>query len=226
MNAVITYIFGKNKELLRTPLVIDPDVEYICVTDQPDLKSNVWKIVYDNIDQANCIRDKMVYVKYNSFKYTNADKILVMDGSFEIKNSINELFNDDNFDIGLKLHPIRDNLKEELPVWKKCRNLPDIVISKFNSMAKIDKIELNEVRIYETSTILFKNTKLNKDICSLVLNYMKLLGDDGKLVLTNQCVLSYIIHSYFKQLNIKIINRNDYFNRYYHNTHRLVIEAR
>lgn len=226
MNAVITYIFGKNKEILRTPLVIDPDVEYICVTDQPDLKSDVWKIVIDPMPEISSNRDKMALVKYNPFKYTNAEKILVMDGSFEIKNSLELLFSHFVYDIGLKYHPIRDYLGEELPVWKKCRNLPDITIQKFKVIAKTDNIDLNKVRLYETSVILYNNNELNKDICDVVLKYMKILGENGNFIITNQCPLSYIMCKYFDNAKVQHIDRNEYFNRYLHNTNKLVIEKR
>jgi len=226
MNAVITYIFGKNSEILRTPLVIDTDVEYICVTDQQDLKSDVWKIVYEPMPNINSNRDKVVYVKFNPFKYTKAEKILVIDSSMEIKTSIQSLFDEyDDYEIGLKLHPIRDFLSEELPNWKY-RGLTDNVINKFYKMAKIDGVNLSEVTEYEGCLILFKNNDFCKNLCKLLFEYMKILGENGNLIVTNQCPLSYIIHTFYKKSKIYIIERNKYFNRYFHNTKKIVEEKR
>ena len=56
MNAVITYIFGKNTEILREPLIIDGNTEYICVTDQKNLRSKHYHIIQDAIPQARMIR--------------------------------------------------------------------------------------------------------------------------------------------------------------------------
>ena len=157
-NAVVTYIFGENRELLREPLVVDEDTEYICVTDQTKLKSNVWKLIYDPMPEIRSLRDKMANVKYNPFKYTEAENILVQDGSFEIKTSLEILFKEiENHDIGLKLHPVRDNLEQELPKWL-ARRLPQETIKNFYIMSSVDKIKLSDVKLYETSVILFKNT--------------------------------------------------------------------
>lgn len=225
-NAVITYIFGENRELLREPLVVDEDTEYICVTDQTKLKSNVWKLIYDPMPEIRSLRDKMANVKYNPFKYTEAKNILVQDGSFEIKTSLEILFKEiENHDIGLKLHPVRDNLEQELPKWL-ARRLPQETIKNFYIMSSVDKIKLSDVKLYETSVILFKNTELCRQICKTQLKYMKLLGTDGQLIVTNQCPFSYIIHKYFKNMSIYEIQRNKYYNRYIHNTKRLNIEKR
>ena len=70
--AVITYIFGRGKELLREPFVVDKDVEYICGTDQSYLKSKVWRIVYELAIMTQNLRDKVALVKFNPFKYTTA----------------------------------------------------------------------------------------------------------------------------------------------------------
>lgn len=224
--AVITYIFGKNKERLRKPLVIDTDIDYICVTDQSDIKSDVWKIVIDTMPEISSNRDKMALVKYNPFKYTNAEKILVIDGSFEIKQSIKQLFEHFVYDIGLKLHPRRNYLGEELPVWKQCRNLPETTIQKFKIMARKDNLDLNKIKLYESSLILYNNNELNKDICDVVLKYMKILGEDGNFIITNQCPLSYVMRKHFNEVKIQHIDRNDFFNRYIHNTKTKINERR
>lgn len=121
--AVITYIFGRGKELLREPLVVDKDVEYICVTDQTYLKSKVWRIVYEPSIMTQNLRDKVALVKFNPFKYTTAEKILILDSSHQIKTSVSSLFNAlTNFDIMLKLHTSVDNLKDELNRWVTIRH--------------------------------------------------------------------------------------------------------
>jgi len=216
--AVITYIFGKNKELLREPLVVDKDVEYICVTDQKDLKSKIWKIVYDDIPEANCTRDKMVYVKYRPFKYTNADNVCMIDGSIEIKSSLEKLFKQlENHDILYKKHPDRNNLNDELSVWNKWRKMPIKDISKFKYIAKKNNIDINKKFLIESCILLFNKNDKIKNLCEDVISYMKFIG--GKtLFLSNQCMLTMLIQlDYYK---IDNFNQNEYFNRYAHNTNR------
>lgn len=220
MNAVITYIFGKNKELLREPLVIDPDTEYICVTDNKDLTSINWKIVIDEMTDITSLRDKMANVKYNPFKYTNAENILVMDGTLEIKQSLKILFDKiQEHDIGLKLHTYHFNLKDELPHWIP-RGLSKETIAKFYIMAKADNIDLSKVKEYETCFIVYKNNDFCKAFGQRNLEYMKLLGDGKNLIMTNQCPLSYMVHKEYKDAKILHINQMYFFNRYFHNTNK------
>lgn len=215
---VITYIFGKNKEILREPIVID-NIEYICITDQKDLKSKTWKIIYDDIPQAKCIRDKMVYVKYNPFKYTQADKILVIDGTLEINNSLIPLFEQcKNNDLLIKLHPERNNLYDELQQWIKTRNMPKDALDKFKIMANKSNINLHKKFLIESCVIVWSRTKIIQEICNLVLSYMKFLGKET-LFLSNQCVFTFLFQTF--TLKFSFINQKDFFKRYSHNTLKL-----
>ena len=54
-NCVITYIYGSNKELLREPKVIDKDIQYLCITDNPNLKSNNWKMILDPMKEISSL---------------------------------------------------------------------------------------------------------------------------------------------------------------------------
>ena len=56
-NCVITYIFGTDKEQLREPKVIDKDTEYLCITDNLNLQSNNWKIVFDPMKEISSLRE-------------------------------------------------------------------------------------------------------------------------------------------------------------------------
>lgn len=218
--AVITFIFGKGKELLREPKIIDEDVEYICVTDQKDLKSKNWKIVIDLMSEVKVVRDKMVYVKYNPFKYTNAEQICVIDGALEIKTSLKDFFNElDNNEIALKNHPKRKWLDIELNEWCKVRNLDRNYINKFDYIAKQNNLSLNKINVYETCVIGYNNNTACRNLCENVISYMKFLGQNGNLLMTNQCVVSLLMK--INPLKCSIINQLKYFNRYRHNTHQM-----
>lgn len=217
--AVITYIFGKGKEILRKPLVKD-NIEYICVTDQKDLQSNDWKIVFDEIPQANCVRDKMVYVKYNPFKYTDADKICIIDGTLEITKSLLPLFEQANDkDILIKMHPERNNLITELNEWIRTRGMPKDAISKFQVIAKHEHLDLNRKFLLESCVIVYSKQPNVKELCEAELSFMKFLGNNGNLFLSNQCVLTLLIQK--EQMKLGFINQKEFFKRYNHGTNKL-----
>ena len=43
--AVVTFLFN-HYDLLREPIMVDEKVDYYCLTDDKNLKSNVWQIIY------------------------------------------------------------------------------------------------------------------------------------------------------------------------------------
>ena len=217
--AVITFIFGKNKELLRKPLFKE-NIEYICVTDQKDLKSSDWKIIIDEMPNIKCVRDKMVYVKYNPFKYTDADYACVIDGTLEIKSSLLPLFEQLNdHDILVKPIPTKHSIYTALQEWIRTRNMPSNAIQKFQVMAKHDKIDIYKNYLIESCVLVYKNSSKTQELFNKELDYMKFLGENGNLFLSNQCVLTYIIQN--EDFNIGYINQKLYFNRYWHNSKRV-----
>lgn len=221
MNAVVTYIFGKGQEILRDPLVTDPGVQYICVTDQKELTSNTWTVIYDNIPQAKCIRDKMPMVKYNPFKYTNADRIIIMDGALQITHSLNNMFAKLNeTPLLIKKHPERNDLLSELNTWITKRGLPSQVIDAFTAMSLIDKIPLTNNFLVESCIIGFHNTSQIRKLCASVLAVMSFLSNGHTLCMTNQCPLTYLVEKL--QIPYTWINQSDVANRYYHNSWRII----
>lgn len=216
--AVFTYLFGKNKEIFRDPEIIDEDTEYICVTDQPDLKSNVWKIINVSLNEIKSLRDKTALTKFDPFLYTKADRIVIQDMTLKSICSLKELFAglDDN-DICLKKHPARKCLAEELPHWK-ARGVSVSQIAKFFKMAEHNKIELTEVPLFECCVMCVKNDANTQEIFSNLLALMKLLGENGKMIATQQCPFAYLLKVFYPDLKIGFIDQHKFFIRYIHNS--------
>ena len=219
---VFTYIFGKNKEQLREPKFINTKVEYICVTDQNDLKSKNWKIIYEPLVDIKSLRDKTALVKFNPFKYTNADRIIIQDSSLECISSLEDLFLEiEKYDICLKKHPLRNNLEEELPLWK-VRGLTSLQINKFKNMAEKDNIKLSDIPLYECCVIGIKNNKETKELSNTLLLLMKFLGENGNMIITQQCTFAYMLKVFYPNLKIGNINQYKFFTRYLHNSNKVI----
>ena len=221
--AVVTYIFGKGKEILREPDVIDNDIEYICVTDQKDLKSNTWRIVYDNIEQAKCVRDKMVYVKYNPFKYTEAEYVCVIDGTLKIKSSLANLFKSCiGHDMVIKMHPERTCIEQEIKAWQNWRGMPNISADKLKFVCKHDGVDIKKNFLIESCVIVYsKNSKKVRELCGTVVKYMNFLGEDVNLFLSNQLITTFLLIKAGGSIKLGILNQKDYFLRYNHGTNQL-----
>lgn len=216
-NAVITYIFGHNQEILKEPQKIDGYTDYICITNQTNLKSKHWKIIYDEIPQTNISRDKVVYVKFNPFKYTTAKNICIIDGTIEIKAPLYDLFQPlSEYDILVKKHTERNCIADELIAWKKLRNLKTSFIEKFKILADTLNVNLSNEFLIEGNIIVIKNNDTTKYLFENLINNMEKLSEDI-LFPSNQCMLSLMLQAY--NINYDYIkNPEEYFSRYEHNS--------
>ena len=105
--SVITYVFN-GYEKPREVINPDPDVEYIMVTDDESTKLNTWKVVVDHSLDGLSGFDKCYYVRYNCFKYCHTDICIRIDGSIEIKGSLDRLVDEfvkGDYDAAFMVHP-------------------------------------------------------------------------------------------------------------------------
>lgn len=217
--SVLTYSFGTNTDPLRDPLVIDSNVEYVCVTDNRNLTSKVWNMVYKDFTEVKSSRDKTVLVKFDPFSFVKTRSVCVIDATLEIKSSLSSLFDLlDKEDLIFKKHPIRNTLSEELPMWFS-RGLTQESFQKFLLLASHDRVDLRSVFQFEGCLFLLNDTDLSRHLMRSVIKYARLLGTGETFIPTNQCPLSYAINRFCRN-SIGIIDMNVqqiYFNRYHHN---------
>lgn len=115
---VLTYLYG-NHSLLREPAVIDENVEYICISDRPNVVSKHWKIIVDSLSYLKDDRLRVAYIKFHPYEYVRAEKVLVLDASYQIKGSLLPLFESATKPVMLLPHLYRSKLCEELDMWVK-----------------------------------------------------------------------------------------------------------
>ena len=219
IKSILTFSFGTDTDPLRDPLVIDEDTEYICVTDNRELKSNVWHFVYQDFPNVKSNRDKVVLVKFNPFRFINTESVCVIDSTLEIKKSLKGLFELLNeSDLIFKKHPLRNSLGEELPMWFT-RGLTNESFHKFLSLAFFDHKDLYSVFEFEGCLFLLNKTLDAVSLMGKVISYSEYLGSDGNFIPTNQCPLSYVIDKFYrdKVSVIDVDTQQNYFNRYHHN---------
>ena len=80
------------------------------VTDDPDLKSKTWKVIYDeDLLKLKTPFERCFAVRYNVFKYCSTDICVTIDGSMEVSGSLDALiekFNVGRYDFCLMPHPL------------------------------------------------------------------------------------------------------------------------
>lgn len=121
---VLTYIIGDYETVheLEFDPAITPHVEYLLITDNKDLKSDTWKVIYDESLVNDDLEpfDRVFAIRYNLFKYASYDICVRIDGSISINKPLDDIvqtFVDGNYDGCLNIHPGCDNLIEEYFRW-------------------------------------------------------------------------------------------------------------
>lgn len=223
--SVLTFIFGDYEKLHEVGGEMEKDVEYVCVTDNPELKSDTWKIVIDKDLNGKGVFDKCFSVRYNPFKYCNSDICVRIDGSIGILKPITPLvdaFIESGCDACFLLHPYRDNLFEEYKVWGKYRNYPIKQIEKqILSLARIG-YDSKKNGLIQLNFAINKRGKICDDINRITYAMLKYLGDENDLDRLDQTVITAILDRYFPDLKIffvgEDITHSEYMQNFQHNS--------
>ena len=192
-------------EVMREPEEIDPECEYIYVTDNRSLKSTTWKIVVDDSLDGLSAFDKCYHVRFNLFKYASTPICIYVDGSIHIHKSLRPLYNAfiaSNADVGLNIHPTRSTMDEEYKAWLKYRNYP--LIQKLKCYAMFDAAHYDHKYngLYQGTVRICRNTVLNLKIDTAVFKTLMILGTNGHIERLDQTIYSFILNTYFS--NIKV----------------------
>lgn len=116
--SILTYIFNNGDILRDAPK--DDNIEYICVTDNPNLQSDTWKIIVDEDLKDLNPEYASFYVRYHPFKYCTGDICIRVDGSIQIKESlllIFEEFDNSGNDICIMTNSRAKTIAGELLYW-------------------------------------------------------------------------------------------------------------
>ena len=214
-----------NYEIMHEPKEIDPDCEYIYVTDNEALKSDNWKIIIDHSLDKLSIFDKCYAVKFNLFKYATTDVCIYLDASVQINKSLKKLYDDfisSDADLGLNIHPDVDNVYDEYIRWIYIRNYPKQIAEKRLTVMSLLNYNIKYKGLYQTTCRICKNTELNKEIDTTVLNTLKMMGENGIIERQNQNVYSFVLNRLFS--NIKVFSfsqqvlQSEYMTWMWHNS--------
>lgn len=200
---VLTHIFG-NYEPVREVEEKDPEAEYILVTDNKDIASNTWNVVYDDIEGVNAF-DKVCNIRVNAFKYCNTNICIRLDASMKIKRSLKTLidkFEEGNYDISFIPHPSRYNFKDEYDSWVKIRNYSSEHANECLNYFKNSGYDLNYKGLYQTGLTITRRNSICESIKQETFSLAKSLGENGCVERIDQIVFSYIMNTKFSQLKV------------------------
>ena len=153
----------------------DPDVEYVLVTDDRDLKSSTWRVVYDSELEKMTPFERCCNIKYNVFKYVTSDLCIYLDASIQVKGSLDDMvedFNASKSDIGLMCHPFIQNYVSELQLWIKQREYPVEHANRFMEFLHKMQYNLEYKSHFQSGMSIRKKSKMTRDFENLVLAHL------------------------------------------------------
>lgn len=201
---VLTYIINAYEEVHEID-VCDPEAEYILVTDDKELHSNTWRVVYDADLEGLSVFDKCYAIRFNCFKYVTTDICVRLDGSIRVMAPLSpliDIFEQGGYDVGLMPHPLRCNFKEEYDVWVKQRGYPRKQARYCIDTLRDLGYDFSYKGMFQGCMSIQRRGSLTDSIDSQTLALMKQLGKAGQIERLDQIPLSFIVNTRFSHLRV------------------------
>lgn len=160
-----------NYDMLLEPLEYDKDINYICFTDNANLKSRIWNTVPipDDLKYLPSILQQRM-LKIRPHKYLPCyNTSLWLDGNIQICKSLNQFLQQYNLEkcpLYTRVHPARNCIYKEAEAVIEYRKANPIIVRKQMKRYR-DNNYPEEIGLAETGIILRAH---NDRICKLVCN--------------------------------------------------------
>lgn len=210
--SVLTYNFGGFEVLHEIPQeAISEDAEYIYVTDNLQLESKTWTVVYVN-DLIGDNFSKVCQVRYNPFKYVNTDIVLKLDGNIAITGDISKMidtFINENYDAAVLVHPHHKTVYEEYQDWIERRGYS--VKQSIKCMLFLNKYFdyniFNYRGVYQTGIQIQRKDEFNAAWNYITFDILKKLAEDEHGVeRIDQIINSVVLNQIFAYKKIMPIS--------------------
>jgi hypothetical protein len=146
-------------DLLKDPLVITPGWEYICYSNNKNLRSNVWKIIYMNLQDVKQLRKLKIITP---FEY---DTCIWIDASIEVRCNLDDFIRDNHQSyFTLMKHPHRGCVYMEAEACVVRRKDNEQVIRDQMTYYRSLRYPSNDGMV-ATGLLIRNNCKQVKDFC-------------------------------------------------------------
>ena len=201
---VLTFIFN-DYEIVREIGEKDPEAEYLLITDDPELKSETWRVICDKDLDGMSPYDKAFTTRWNLYKYVTTDVCVCIDGSVQVKKNFGHMVDDfiaGGYDLGLTAHQNNDTFPVEYAAWRRIRNYSPTQIEKFFRMLQNCHYDLNYRGLFTTCLRIWRRSKVCDDISRMTMAFLLMLGEEGKIEQVDQTVLTFIMHYFFPDVKL------------------------
>ena len=224
---ILTYNIG-NYEKLREVENPSPICEYVYITDNKELRSDTWKIIYIENKHPEDKFELCYQIRFNPFKYAKTNIVIRIDGSIQPVGDTDKLyyrFIGGDYDIGLFAHPKRETLAQEYNTWIKERLYPKEQAERILTYLKdIEKYDVDNYKgLYQGGVVIHRRNRDNYNVCRFTYTILKYLAPkDKQIERLDQTIFSFVLNKYFTHLKVfpfdERIFDGVYFKHYMHNS--------
>lgn len=204
--SVLTYVFNGDEFLRDVPK--DEEIEYVCVTDNRELKSDVWKIIVDEDLVGMDPLYASFYVRYHPFKYCTGDVCLRMDGSIRIKQSLLplfEYFDKSENDICVMVSSRSNTIRKELMFWMnpKHKDVKEKQIKLYENLG----IDIDKEGVIQSPISITRNSQICNNCDDVCWSMIEELSTPDVIARPSQVIMTVAI-SLNPNLKIMFVDEN------------------
>ena len=225
--SVLTYNINGYEIIHNIPKeCMNPEIEYVYVTDDHSITSDTWNVVYAD-DLTGSTFDKCYQIRFNPFNYVHTDIVMRIDGSMGITRDVMPIFEyfvNGNYDAAVMPHPTRNTMYPEYVAWCQQRGYsPDQANKCLNFMSANNYDVMNYKGLYQFNFMIQRNDAFNNNWNHMTYEILqKLATEPDTIERLDQTLGSFVLNKMFSDKNImpvgQYICNGLFFNWYQHNT--------
>ena len=206
--SIYTWVFDN---ILPTVSDIDPNAEYIVITDNKDLcnnsKQNIWNIIYEESLKTMDEYEKFLYCISHPFKYCNNDIVIKFDSKIQFEKHPTFILqhyiykhNNISFIANSKYSNINEYYKN---LYNSENTDKNNIINELTKLKQLN-VDLN-AHLYKYNFIIQSKNKDNENLNNLVYALGLYLKDFNIPI---DILFSYIVNKFFNDLRILILKED------------------
>ena len=194
---ILSYCFG-NYDILREPEIVDPNAEYVYITDK-EIPSKHWKVIVNKELAAKDPLYAAYYVRHHPFEFANTEIVATIDSSVQIHDSLAAIinaFDDSNADYSVLLSIYKsDEHKIEEWLRRKPVRVSEHDVKALKAFIKKFDQENWKGALGQAFTI-YRDTPLMRKFSKHVWRYLLALCEDNKPVRIDEIVVHKLLDRY------------------------------
>lgn len=224
---VYTYNIGGYEIIHQIPKeCINPEIEYLYLTDDNSITSDTWKVIYVD-DLTGSTFDKCYQLRFDPFRYASTDIVMRIDGSMVINKDLMPLFQrfeEGDYDAAMMIHPTRDNMYDEYVAWVQTRMYPIPEAEKaLNFMASNGYDVKNYKGLFQGNFSIQRKNEIVMRSNAETYQVLKMLATAPDTVhRIDQTIWTFVLATHYPTIKImpvgQYICHNEYFNWCMHGT--------